>query len=77
MNEYHGQRPSAVEAKELDMRARRITEFVAYCPMHIGIGFPAYHIGYEMENGQQERLFECLLCHHRFTEPHGVECDPR
>jgi hypothetical protein len=57
--------------------ARRMTEFVAYCPLHIGIGMPAYHVGYQEENGKRERLFECYFCHHEFTEPHGMDCDLR
>jgi hypothetical protein len=59
-------------------RARRMTEFVAYCPNHIGIGFVAYHVGYAQNPaGEQERLFECTMCHGQFLESHGVECDPR
>jgi hypothetical protein len=57
--------------------ARRMTEFVAYCPKHIGVGFPSYHIGYQKEKGKRERLYECSFCQHQFTEPHGQECDTR
>lgn len=57
--------------------ARRMTEFVAYCPKH-SVGFAAYHVGYALnEAGAQERLFECSMCHGQFLESHGMECDPR
>jgi hypothetical protein len=55
----------------------RMTEFVAYCPKHFGIGFPSYHIGYELEEGKQERVYECSQCGYQFTEPHGQKCDTR
>jgi len=56
----------------------RMTEHVAYCNRHIGIGIPSYHIGYEQNaKGEQERLFECSICGHQFRESQGVECDTR
>lgn len=57
--------------------ARRLTETVAYCPNHVGVGFPAYHIGYIKQDGERERLFECSFCCHEFPESKGKECDPR
>lgn len=63
------------------MRAydRRMTEFVAYCPKHIGIGFPGYHVGYEQNpaTGERERLFACSFCNHEFRQSQGMECDSR
>jgi hypothetical protein len=55
----------------------RMTELTVYCPKHIA-GFTAYHVGYELVNGKQERVFACSFCGHEFTESHQhVECDPR
>jgi hypothetical protein len=57
---------------------RRMTEFVAYCNQHIGVGFPSYHVGYEVnEKGERERLYECCVCGHVFPESKGQECDDR
>ena len=55
----------------------RMTELTVECPLHL-VGLTAYHIGYELEDGKQERVFECSFCGHQFTEPHRhAECDPR
>ncbi len=58
---------------------RRISEWVEYCPHHLGIGFPAYHIGYKDEDNpkKKERLFECTYCGCIFPESRGIEVDSR
>ena len=63
-----------------DPYKNRITEMVAYCPKHIGVGFAAYHIGYVEIGGpagERERLFGCSFCGHQFPESQGMECDSR
>lgn len=57
--------------------SRRLTEAIAFCPNHVGVGFPAYHIGYTGQEGARERLFECSICFHEFPESKAKECDPQ
>lgn len=52
---------------------RRMSEWKAYCPHHLGVGFPAYHVAYDGE----ERVFECTYCGCTFPESRGQECDDR
>jgi hypothetical protein len=63
---------------------RRISEWVEHCPHHIGIGFPAYHIGYgsnlfhlAVDADKEERYFECTYCGCVFPESKGIEVDRR
>ena len=62
---------------------RRMTEYVAYCPYHIGIGFAGYHVGYQdvvtdaNQPPERVRVFECSLCSRTFLEFEGIETDPR
>lgn len=52
---------------------RRMSEWKAYCPHHLGVGFPAYHI----ETVEGERIFECTYCGCTFPQSRGQECDDR
>lgn len=47
---------------------RRMTEAKTFCPKHGTDGITAYHVGYELKDGKQERVFVCGHCKHEFTE---------
>jgi hypothetical protein len=52
---------------------RRMSESVVYCSRHIGVAFPAYHIGRDYHG----RIFECSTCGHQFYEEQAADTDPR
>ena len=75
--------------KEGTPHQRRMSEWVEHCPHHLGVGFPAYHVGYgpqpvlspvskaEHKYHEGERLFECTYCGCVFPEARGIEVDRR
>jgi hypothetical protein len=54
---------------------QRLSEYVAYCPHHIGIGFPGVHIAYVERSN--EKVYQCTFCSQIFPESQGIEVDKR
>jgi len=56
-----------------DAYSNRMTEMIAYCPFHVGVGFPAYHV--RTDSG--ERIYQCSQCGQEFLERSQAEVDTR